>query len=302
MGQCLETAKIDYPPTLFSYLYATVTARPSLISNFSNAPSFLYSQEFIEATIASGHAADARDNLVRKANNNLLVTSLLLGVSFSMINGDYTPHGWDPAGDDALLFESSVETLALLASMLFIAGLLSNTGLATTAAAVPADNFRLWAKGNISAIAWAELPIMLGIWAVTFAMAATGWSAVPYQPAFWGAIVVLLPLTVIPITYCLNITPLLTSESGVLHQALLPPSEQLLPPRQRRCSTCGRWPPAAPHRPPMVVSRTVTAPLRPWWPWTACVGRQPSSWRAPTLLCCRSWSLLSQPELSSRGT
>ena len=179
-------------------------------------------------TLAAGKATEAKDNLVRKTNNNLLITSLLLGISFSMIGGDFTPHGWDPASDAALIFESSVETLAFLASMFFIAGLLANTGLATTAGAVPADNFRLWAKANLNAIAWGELPIMAGIWCVSFAMAAACYAATPCLSAFWGALAVITPTTGIAITYCVNIAPLLASQSGVLtHESLLPPAQQL---------------------------------------------------------------------------
>lgn len=216
----------DEAPTLMSYVVSTVKSRPALLQNFNMTPAYLFSQEFIESTLASGKPGEVKEALVRKANNNLLISSLMLGISFSMIGGDYTPHGWE--GDNALIYETVVETLAFGSCMLFVVGLLANTGLATTAGAVPPENFRLWGRANLTSIVCAELPIMGGIWLNAFAMAAACYAAIPHTPVFWCMLALLFPCTGIPATLNLNVVPLLTTQSGVLSHAAIVPAEQQL--------------------------------------------------------------------------
>lgn len=224
----MESIHTASRPTLLSYITSALQLRPELIASFANVPSYVYSREFLEATMASQEPVESRDGLVRKANNNLLVTSLLLGICFSMIGGDYTPYGWDPLSDAALIYESTVEALALSACFLLVCGLLANMGLATTAACVRRENFRLWAKANLLAISCAELTLMGGIWCFSFAMAAAGFAAIPHTSVFIGCMACIAPVTAIVLTLNLNVAPLAAACSGVFkHDELVSPELQM---------------------------------------------------------------------------
>ena len=224
----MESIHTASRPTLLSYITSALQLRPELIASFAHVPSFVYSREFLEATMASQEPVESRDGLVRKANNNLLVTSLLLGICFSMIGGDYVPYGWDPLSDAALMYESTVEALALSACFLLVCSLLANMGLATTAACVRRENFCLWAKANLLAISCAELTLMGGIWCFSFAMAAAGFAAIPHTSVFIGCMACIAPVTLIVLTLNLNVAPLAAASSGVFkHDELVSPELQM---------------------------------------------------------------------------
>ena len=203
-------------------------ARPSLLANFAMLPPYLFSKSFFEAALESMQPQEAKDALLGKANNNMLITSLLLGASFSMIGAVYVPHGWDAYSPHALAFESAVEALGLCSCLFFLVALLANVSLATTAAAVSTTNFKVWAKANPISIILADTLVMVGLWLFGMALVLTGFAAIPHRSVFYASCAIVGPITTAAMLLMMNAMPLLTAESGVMMSEALMTDEQAI--------------------------------------------------------------------------
>ena len=217
-------------PTL-EFVWRIVKLRPSLLLNFSFAPPFVFAGDFVEATLSAQDPQDIKGTLISKANNNMLICSLLLGVSFSMIGGSgdggFLPRGWEPESSRAMAYSAALEVFALCASMTFVVGLLANTGLVSTVGAVHVANMRLWAKANHFAIIVAEALVMLGGWFFAMALLLAAYAAIPYPSAFWTTVVLVgCPLSLGPGTLLLTVAPLVTTASGAVGAQPLVTEEQ----------------------------------------------------------------------------
>ena len=115
---------------------------------------------------------------LEKANNNMLITSLLLGASFSMIGAVYVPHGWDAYSPHALAFESAVEALGLCSCLFFLVALLANVFARHDSCRCEHNKLQGVGEGKPISIILADTLVMVGLWLFGMALVLTGFQTI----------------------------------------------------------------------------------------------------------------------------